>query len=218
MLKIIKAYAIQMSYDVSDSEKTKAEQALLYFKASEKLLKKASDHLNIMKTPFKENPDMTTEDVMSARAAIRRFRDTVIENFNEFKVEAFRCVHIMQHFSSDTQTVKLMKSFITSVDSLEVLVNEFADLFTDLQSKDFSKNIVVSMESIQKECNGLDKIIDERIVNHIQTNILSKNWTDSISNDLQMKVEQKTPLILDLFNKRQEQLNELIKERGSSGN
>ena len=212
---IKRGYAIQMSYDVSDSEKTQAESALLHFNAVERLLNKASDHLNIMKTPFKENPEMTPEDVMKARAALRRFRDKVIENFNEFKVEAFKCVHTMQNFSSDTQTVKLMKSFISSVDNVEVLVNEFADIFDDLKSKEFSRNIVTAIESIQKECSALDRIVDERIINHIQTNILSKSWVDSISNNLQMKVEQKTPLILDLFNKRQEQLNDLIKEKGS---
>lgn len=214
---IKKAYSIQMSYDVSDDEKKSAEQALIYFTAAEKLLNKASDHLNIMKTPFKENSDMTPDSVMKARAAIRRFRDKVIENFNDFKLSAFKCVHIMQEFSSDTQTVKLMKSFIASIDSLEVLVNEFSDLFNDLQSQDFSKNIVAAIESIQKESDGLDEIIDERIIDHIQSNILSKSWVDSVSNDLQMKVEQKTPLILDLFNKRQEQLNDLIKEKTPLG-
>lgn len=214
---IKKAYSIQMSYDVSDSEKTQAERALLCFTAAEKLLNQGSDHLNIMKTPFKENPEMTPEAVMKARAALRRFRDKCIENFNEFKVAAFKCVNVMQSFATDTQTVKLMKSFIASIDSIEILVNEFADLFVDLQSKEFSKNIVEAIEAIQKECDSLDEIIDERIVNHIQTNILAKSWVDSVSNDLQMQVEQKTPLILDLFNKRQDQLNDLIKERSTLG-
>lgn len=204
-----------MSYDVSDVEKSQAEQALMYFSNAEKLLNKGSDHLNIMKTPFKESPEMTPEAVMQARAALRRFRDKVIDNFNEFKLVAFKCVHIMQEFASDTQSLKLMKSFIASIDSLEILVNEFADLFIDLQSKEFSKKIVEAIESIQKECDSLDEIIDERIIDHIQTNILSKSWVDNISKDLQMKVEQKTPLILDLFNKRQDQLNEIIKEKSS---
>ena len=39
-----------------------------------------------------------------------------------------------------------------------------------------------------------------------------------MSNDLQMKIEQKTPLILDLFNKRQDQLNDAIEERSTLGN
>lgn len=207
-----------MSYNVSDSEKHQAEQALLCFKITEKLLQQASDHLNIMKTPFKDNPDMTPDDVMKARAVIRRFRDKVIENFDEFKRSAFQCVNLMQTFSTDTQTLKLMKSFITSIDELEFKVNTFSDLFNDLQSKDFSKDVVSHIEDVQKQCDEIDQIIDERIKSHIQENILATSWVDSISNDLQMKIEQKTPLILDLFNKRQQQLNDAIEERTTLGN
>lgn len=212
---IKKAYAVQMTYDVSDEEKTQGEQALLLFTHVLKQLKMASDHLNIMKTPFKDNPEMTPEEVMKARAAIRRFRDKAIDNFNLFKQTAFQCVNIMQVFSSDTQTLKLMKSFISAIDDLEVKVNRVVDLFMDLESKDFPKNIVQAIEEIQKQCDDIDEIIDERIKAHIQNNILATSWVDSVSNDLQTKVQERTPLILDLFNKRQDQLNDIIKERTS---
>jgi hypothetical protein len=210
---IKKAYAIQMTYDVSDTEKVQAERALMYFNQAEKVLNQCSNHLNIMKTPFKDHPEMQSEDVINIRAALRRYRDKAVENFNDFKSVAFKCVSIMKNFGSDTQTVKLMKSFISSIDALEVKVNAFVELFTDLESKDFSNAVVSSIEDIQKPCDELEEIIDERITDHIQSNILAKNWVDSVSNELQMKVEEKTPLILDLFNKRQDQLNEAIKEK-----
>lgn len=213
MLKIVKAYITQMSYEVSDTEKIKAEQALLHFDAALKALNLASDHLNIMKTPFKENSDMTPDAIMQSRAAMRRYRDKVIDNFNKFKIISFKCINFMQSFSSDTQSVKLMKSFIASIDDLEVKVNKFIDLFNDLQSKDFSTKVVQGIESVQKTCSSIDEIIDERIKNHIQTNILAKNWVDAVSSDLQMKIEKQTPLILDLFNKRQDQLNEIIRDK-----
>lgn len=210
---IKKAYSIQMSYEVSDTEKIKAEQALLHFDAALKALNLASDHLNIMKTPFKENSDMTPDAIMQSRAAMRRYRDKVIDNFNKFKIISFKCINFMQSFSSDTQSVKLMKSFIASIDDLEVKVNKFIDLFNDLQSKDFPTKVVQGIESVQKTCSSIDEIIDERIKNHIQTNILAKNWVDAVSSDLQMKIEKQTPLILDLFNKRQDQLNEIIRDK-----
>ena len=215
---IKKAYSVQMSYNVSDVEKQQAEKALLYFNAAEKYLNQASDHLNIMKTPFKDNPEMSPDDIMKERAVIRRFRDKAIDNFKKFKKVAFDCVNLMQYFHSDTQTLKLMKSFIASIDSLEADVDSFAELFDDLQSKDFSKDVVTSIESIQKQCDEIDEIIDERITSHIQNNILATSWVDSISNDLQMKIEKKTPLIVDLYNQRQEQLNDAIEERGTVGN
>jgi hypothetical protein len=212
---IKKSYAVQMSYEISDPEKKEAEKALLFFNTALKKLVLASEHLNIMKTPFKDNPEMDAKEIMKARAAIRRFRDKAIDNFNNFKHAAFACVNAMQTFGNDTQSVKLMKSFISSVDDLEVAVNDFADVFTDLESKDFSKNIVSSIENIQKQGEDIEEIIDERIKNHIQTNILATSWVDSVSNELQMQIEQKTPLILDLFEKRQDQLNDIIKERTS---
>jgi hypothetical protein len=214
---IKKGYSVQMTYDVSDSEKMQAERALLCFNHSLKMLDMASNHLDIMKTPFKDNPEMSPDDVQKARAAIRRFRDKSIENFNEFKVAAFKCINVMQVFSSDTQTLKLMKSFISSIDDLEVKVNSFADVFNDLESKEFAKTVVTSIENIQKQCEEIDEIIDERIKSHIQSNILAKSWVDTVSDDLQMRVQKKTPLILDLFNKRQDQLNEIIKERTQVG-
>lgn len=215
LFMIKKAYAIQMTYDVSDDEKQQAERALLFFGHTQKLLEMAADHLDVMKTPFKDNPEMDPKEVVKARAAIRRFRDKSVENFNVFKKEAFKCVNIMQPFASDTQTLKLMKSFISSIDDLEVKVNQFSEIFNDLESKSFAQDIVKKIEDIQKECEDLGEIIDERIKNHIQTNILATSWVDNVSNDLQMQIEEKTPLIIDLFNKRQDQLNEAIKERTS---
>jgi len=207
-----KAYAVQMSYEVSDDEKRQAEHALLCFEASLKVLQQASDHLNILKTPFKDNPEMSPDEVMKARAALRRFRDKSIDNFNHFKEVSFRCVNTMQVFASDTQSVKLMKSMITAIDELEVDVNNFSEVFDDLQSKDFSKNVVSAIENVQKQCDDIEEIIDERIKPHIQNNILATSWVDSVSQDLQMKIEKQTPLIMDLYNQRQEQLNDAIKE------
>ena len=208
-----KAYAVQLCYEVSDAEKQQAEKALLHFDNSLKLLDLASDHLNIMKTPFKENSDMTPEAVMKARVAIRRFRDQSAENFNDFKVAAFKCVNAMQPFSSDTQTIKLMKSFVNSVNDLETNVNDFIGLFDELDGKDFAKNIVSLIEAIQNKCEEIEEIIDERLKDHIQSNILAKNWVNSVSDELQTKIEKKTPLMLDLFNKRQDQLNQEVKNK-----
>lgn len=213
-----KAYSIQMSYEVSDAEKKQAEQALLCFSSALKVLQIAKDYLDVMKTPFKDNPDIDPQEVIKARAAVREFCDKAIDKFNNFKEVSFKCVNSMQSFASDTQSVKLMKSMITSIDELEVKVNNFAELFDDLQSKDFAKNVVDAIEDIQDQCDDIEEIVDERIKPHVQNNILATSWVDSISKDLQMKVEKKTPLILDLYNKRQQQLNDEVKERGTVGN
>ena len=210
---IKKAYSVSMTYNISDAEKMQAERALICFDHTIKSLDTSSNYLNIMKTPFKDNHDIDSKEIIKARAAVRRFRDKAIDNFNEFKTFAFKCVNIMQLFSSDTQTIKLIKSFISSIDDLEDVVNDFVGLFDDLQSKEFVSNIVKIIETIQKNCESIKEIVNDRIISHIQSNILAKSWVDSISNDLQMKIEKKTPLIIDLFNNTQNQLNDSVKER-----
>jgi len=212
---IKRAYAVQMSYDVSDEEKNQADSALLAFEHAAKLLQLANNHLDIMKTPFKDNPEIDPKEVVKARVAIRRFRDQSVENFNAFKRQAFNCVSVMKLFESDTQTLKLMKSFISSIDDLETKVNKFVELCSDLEAKSFVADVVKALEAIQEQCTDIEEIMDERIKNHIQSNILATSWVDTVGNDMQKKIEEKTPLIVDLFNQRQDQLNDMIKERTS---
>jgi|SRR5579859_1211570 len=215
---IKRAYLVQMSYEVSDAEKVNAEQALIAFEHSLKLLKLASDHLNIMKTPFKNNPEIDPKEIMHIRSALRRFRDKSIENFNRFKEAAFSGVKIMNEFSTDTQVIKLIKSFVSSVEELESKVNNFIDLFSNLEDKEFPNKSVDCIEKIQNQCEEVEEIIDDRIKTHIQRNILATNWIDSVSDELQDKIETKAPLILELFNARQDQLNDIIRERSTLGN
>lgn len=206
-----------MTYDVSDAEKVEAEKALMCFGYTMKLLNIASNHLNIMKTPFENNTEINPDEIMKVRAALRRFRDKSVENFNDFKKSAFKCVQIMQNFASDTQTIKIMKSFIYSIDDLEFKVNKFVDLFDDLTDKKFTADTVTIINDIHKQCEEIEELVEERIKNHIQNNILASSWVDSLSNELHMKIEEKTPLVIDLYNKREDQLNEIIREKSNIG-
>lgn len=167
----------------------------------------ASSNLDNLKIPFKENQDVTPDDLMKERVVLRRFRDKAIDNFNLFKISSFKCVDIMQNFASDTQSVKLLKSFILQIEGLEKDVNLFVDLFKKIDSKEFTSLIIKSIEDIQKQCQELDDLMGQRIKDHLQTNILAKSWVNSVSNQLQKTVEKKKPLILDLYNKMQDELN-----------
>jgi len=206
-----KAYQVMMTYDVSDAEKSQAEKALIAFNHSLKQLKIADDHLNIMLTPFKDHPDISPEQVFKFRVPIRKFRDKAIENFNNFKIASFRCIVLMQKFSSDTQTNKLMKAFISGIDDLENKVNEFAEEFSDLKAADFSKKMVTLTEEIKKKCEEIEEMVNDRLKAHIRENILSKTWVDDISNDLDTKLETSKPLIMELFHQRQEEINNKLK-------
>jgi hypothetical protein len=201
-----KRSSTQMSFEITPTETRQAEKALIAFNRVKKSLRSAVDHLDIMYNPFKDNPDISEDQILKFRAALRDYRDRVVDNFNKFKVEAFRCVSLMQIFSSDTQTFKLIKSFISSIDDLEDNVNHFAELFDDLKSSSFVKDIVAVIDDIKKSSDEIEDVIDDRINNHIQTNILGRTWVDGISNELKVKIEKQKPILVDLFQQRQDQL------------
>lgn len=197
-----KAYSVQMTYDISEEEKESAKKALKYFSFCLKLLDEASEYLNIMKTPFKDNNDASPEAIWEVRGALRKFRDNSLDKFNNFKKNAFACVFIMNTFSFDTQTLKLMKSFISSIADLKNKVNDFIDLFSDLKSKDFVSNSIKLIEQIQQQSEDIEDIINERIKNHIQENILAKSWIDDVGEEIKVKIEKKKPLLIDLYQRR----------------
>jgi uncharacterized protein (UPF0335 family) len=206
MTLIIKSYTSQMTYDITDAEKMQAEKALLAFDYLLKYLRKIDDHMDIMYTPFKDNADISTEEVIKFRAALRRYRDKVIENFNNLKVIAFKCITLMQTFSSDTQTSKLMKSFISSIEDIETQVNNFSELFDNLKSKTFVADVVKIIDLIKKELDQLKEIVDGRIKAHIKTNILNKTWADSLNDESKIDMNAPTPIFLELNKERQELL------------
>jgi hypothetical protein len=204
--KKLKSYAILLSYEVSDEEKQIATKLIYFFDHLVKIIKICSDHLNLIYEPFKEDQNVSPEQVFQARAALRRYRDKVIDNFNSFKRQAFRCFALLKHFSADTQVMKLEKSFTMSISDIEKQVNRFVELFENLKSKDFSQGVVKGIENIKKELAELEQIIEDRIIAHVKDNILARTWVDNVSEELQEKIENKIPLSIELVNERNKKL------------
>lgn len=210
---------LQLTYDVSNEEKKSAEKALLIFDECTKNLNISKIYLNKMKNPFKgdsqdvNNASINPNQMKKQRAALWRFRDKAIENFNEFKVSSFKAVNSLSPFSSDTQTIEDSRAFMNSIDELENVVNEFADLFSDLENAELSKQLVEKIEQIQPKCDAIEDMVNSQIKDHIQKNIQGDDWLNRTSNTFKLEVESKLPKILQLNNQRQEALNDIVKEK-----
>lgn len=202
----MKKISANISYIIPDEEKDKAAKSIAIFDAIINLLSDNNEHIDLIYTPFKDHPEISTEQVYEVRAALRRYRDRLADNFNKLKRLAFRGFVSLQPFSSDTQIIKLMKSFVLSINDIEKQVNRFILLFSDLESKDFPQSIIKGAENIKKEIAQLKQIIEDRIKNHIYTNILARSWIDNVSEELKEKVEKKLPFSVELVNERDEKL------------
>lgn len=197
-----KVYAVSMSYEVPDEDRDRAEKANDAFDYLLRKIHKCDEHLDLIYIPFKENSNISPEQLYKVRAALRRYRDRVSDNFNALKRISFKCFVRLQPFSTDTNIAKLSKAFVVSIGDVEKQVNRFIDLFGQLDSKDFPATLLKSVEAIKKEMAKLEQIVEDRIIKHIVQEILARNWTDDVSEELQEKVEQKVPLSIRMVENR----------------
>lgn len=198
---------MQMSYEITEGEKLQAEKILKSFSKLLKDLKTAEKTLDLMYNPFKNKSDITPEEIFKIRVSLREYRDTIIEKFNLFKKQAFISYSLMQSFVSDTQLVKIVKSFVSSINDLEKQVNRFAELFSQLDSKEFVPSVLKGIELIKKECAQIEEVIENRVSPYFQDNILAKTWVDTVGNEMQEKIKEKTPLMQQLLEHKNKVLN-----------
>lgn len=196
---IKKSYLSEMSSEISSDEKNYGNQLVIYIDQSLKLLKDSKDYLDTIAIPFKNNPETTSEEIMSQRFYFRDFRDKSVDKFNDFKVSCYHCVKYANKFSSDPQVLKISKSFISSIDDLEKMVNKFVDLFQNLESDTFVKDIVENVESIQNKCEDVRDMLEERLKNYIVSNVLNQNWVDQVQKDFNFSLDNKKPKMLEII-------------------
>jgi hypothetical protein len=197
------AYSVQTTFDISPEEKQTAKKAEECFEHLLGLVESAKKHFNIIYEPFKQNQNVSVEETINNRVKLREYRDQIIDNFNQVKACALNCYQLMDVFSNDTTTYDLMDSFTNQMNDIESQVNILIKIFSNLQSEDFSKNIISSIDAVRKECAQLTQLIKDRIIEHIDKNILNKTWVSETSNELKQEIHNKVPDVTKLFQERQ---------------
>jgi len=200
------AYSVQMRYDVPDAEKLVAEKAETYFKQLIEHIKDLSKYLDLIYEPFKKCQSTDGEMLVQYRKTFRQYRNMVQKKFSNILRKAHKCVALMNEFSVDTATEELMDSFIGAIKEEEQYIDTFVSIFSNLNSPDFRNYLVSTVDSIKKQSNQIEQIIKDRIFDHIDTNILAKNWATSVSERLKEPKIERVPLVVQLYRERQEAL------------
>lgn len=201
----------QLSFDVPDSEKVMAKKAVKAFLQVKEKIEAFNTHLDIIYNPFSAHQTVSTKSIIENRGALIRYKNKVRENFNNIAKVALYCVANMNQFSNDTHSVELMKSFVESIGDIEDQVKNFDSVFKNLKAKEFRDNVLKVVQGIKKQAAQVVKLIDERILNHINTNILATNWKENLSQELKFQIEEKEPYIKRLYNDREKQVEDMLK-------
>lgn len=201
------AYAIQMSYPIPDSEKRVAEKASEHFNNLLGRLKLATEHLDLIYDPFKKVNEIDNSLIVEYRDVFRRYRDKVQSNFEAAIKVGFKAVSLLMEVA-DPNTEQILKAFNDQIKELEEEINVFLSIFENLNSVDFKNNLISSIDSVKKTVNKTRQIINDRILEHIDTNILAKNWISDLSKKYHKDVKERVPLVVELFRERQNALRE----------
>lgn len=202
------AYSIQMTFDVPDSEKEIAERAEDYF---EKLLTKMDDvgeYLDIIYVPFKKYQNADPEMITEYRRTFREYRDVCKKKFKIIVKTAYQGVSLMNEFSTDTATEELMDSFVGSIRELEKYVAIYVGIFANLNSSDFQTHLVSTIDSIKKQLSQIRQLVIDRILDHIDSNILAKDWAKDVLDRFDESKTDRVPLVVELFRERQRVLKD----------
>jgi hypothetical protein len=203
------AESIEMSFDIPDAEKQIAEDASMRLEAFVSALKFAVKHLDVIYDPFSKHTDIPVKSVVKHRGLLNRLRGRVHENFEKAQRHALMGVQKLNHFSTgDTDIQELVNGFVEASDGLAESVSKFLTaLQHDFRTQNFRDTIISSVDKIRKDAQELENLVYDRIIDHIDTNILAKNWMKDTSDALKVDMEEHVPLIQQLFEERQREIN-----------
>jgi dGTP triphosphohydrolase len=203
-----RAYSVQMNFQVPDSEKRVAEKAEEYFEQLLAQMQDASDYLDIIYNPFQKRQNVDIEMIVEYRKTFRQYRDQAKRKFSSIIKKSYRAVALMNEFSIDTATEELMDSFIGSVRELEKYIDTFVSIFSNMNSSEFRNHLVSTIDSIKKQLNQIRQLVTDRVLEHIDSNILAKDWAKDLSERFDEPLEERVPLVVQLFRERQKVLKD----------
>lgn len=205
MIKKI-ATTIEMSFDIPDSEKKAAEEVVDIFEKVIVHMDAAKKHLNDMYEPFKTADSIPPEELEKIRGQINRYKQQIKQNFEEVKLLSGYAMAKLNQFSSDTHIMELENTFNNGFDELETQVNIVMEILNDIEVSDFKERFIAGVESVRTESFELEKLVKDRIIDYIDTNILAKNWMEDVQQAIDENVQARAPYITQLFRERQKAL------------
>lgn len=200
------AYSIERSFEIPNSEKDIGLLASKYFLGVVNLFALSKDQLDIIYNPFKKDENVSPEELKQRRGKLNIYKQQIKKDFEEIKQASFRAMKEFNYFASDSHALSLLNSFEDSVGNWEKQVEVFLDILDNYSSPEFRTNLLSSIESVRKEALEVEKLIKDRIIPFIDDNILTKGWVSDVGDNINSQIQDKIPLITELYNERQKAL------------
>lgn len=195
-----------MSSKIPDSEKAIATEASFIFKNVINTVQLAEENLEILENAFEEG-EISPEMLSEKRGLLNRHKQQIRKNYTKVKIEAFSAIQKFNTFSSDYNIDELINSFKERIRQLEEKVEKVLEDLDNFKSTEFKENLIKSIDSVKNESKQLEDLVYDRIITHIDENILGKDWVSHIGDKLNLSIEENVPFILQLNEQKQRVLD-----------
>ena len=101
-----------------------------------------------------------------------------------------------------------MDSFMGTIRELEKYIDTYVSIFSNLNSPDFRNHLISTIDSIKKQFNQISQLVTDRVLDHIDNNILAKDWAKNVLDRVDEPLQDRVPLVVQLFRERQKALKE----------
>lgn len=198
------ASTIEMSFDIPETEKQKAQDAINALDKVLSSLDVAKDHIEYMYEPFKNSESVSPESLHNVRGVVDRYKEQIKKNFSQTNKHALMAYAALDEFKSDTHIDELNNTFKKTMGDLTDQVNILMKVFGNLESADFKNQLVSACDSIFKAAFEVTKLVNERILDFLNNNIIGKDWIADTKKEVDFQISSKVPYITQLFEERKE--------------
>ena len=198
-----KAYIVQMNTDVPDAEKRMAEKASEQFESVIAQVKLALEYLDFLYVPFSKIETFDNEQLVKNRNIIRNYKEAVKFKLENIIRTGYKAISLMTNFSTDSSVEELMGSFVAQLKDFERNADHLLSILSNINSTDFKDALIAAIDSVKTQGVQLKQLVNDRILEHIDTNILAKNWDSLVNDKFKSKEEEpKLPYMIELFRQR----------------
>lgn len=188
------AYQVQMSFDVPNEEKHLAEKTIEYLSLVMNHCELANDFLNKIYEPFsEEGADVSEEELHKKRGLLNRYKQTLKKRYNKIKLLSFYSMQLFNNFSNDTRSIELINAFENDFNILTKSVEDVLDVLSNYKSKSFKDALLASIDIVKKESAELEQLIKDRIIDHINSNILNTSIFKGVG-----EIKEKEPMLISI--------------------
>jgi len=163
----------RLTMEVSERERALAKAAKKEFKSILKDLDKALDVIYDLRDAIvKERPSQ--DDLQNTyRGRLLRYRRNITEVFNKLLIRFKNAIQSLGDIT-DPDMANLKKIMVAEFDELSDNVEAVLSLLDDTAKDGFTKELERLATQLQRRSSSINEIIDNRLFNHIDSDILGK--------------------------------------------